>query len=48
MQVFTHLTSISIVENNTTGALAVTLKSTPGAMVNASGSSLETDQFLST
>ena len=45
MQVSSHLTSISIVENNTIGAHAVTLKSIHGVMVNASGSLQETDQF---
>ena len=47
MQVSSHLTFISIVENNTIGAHAVTLKSTHGAMVNVSGSLQETDQFHS-
>jgi len=45
--VFSQLTSISTEERLTIGALAVTLRSLPGVMVNASGFSLDADLFLS-
>lgn len=46
--VFSPLTSISTEARLTTGALAVTPRSLHSVMVNASGSSLDADLFLST